>query len=109
MKRILLLAILLTPVFAYGQNVKITNGASSPALVNDAAYFAAAVTPADGTDLPNAATRGLWVGGVGNVKVDMVGGGTVTLLAVPAGTWLRIAAKRVYSTGTTATSIIALY
>lgn len=80
--------------------------------VNSAAVAsnAAAITPADGADLPNAALKGIWVGGAGNVRVDMVGSGTSIIFnGVPAGTLLRIRAKRVYATNTTATNMIALY
>jgi hypothetical protein len=70
---------------------------------------AAAVTPSDGSDLANF-SRALFVGGAGAVKVDMVGGTTaVTLTGVVAGTVLPMRVSRVYSTGTTATNIVALY
>ena len=68
----------------------------------------AAVTTSDTANLPNPA-RMLWVGGAGNVKVDTVGGSTITFLSVAAGTRLPIQAKKVYATGTTATNIVALY
>lgn len=74
---------------------------------NPFATSATAVTPADGADLAKPCV-GLWVGGAGNVKVDMLDGTTVTFSGVPAGTWLRICAKRVYATGTTATLILSL-
>lgn len=69
---------------------------------------AAAVTPNDSTDLTNV-SRSLYVGGAGNVKVDMADVGTVTFTGVPAGAILPIRVSRVYSTGTTATSILVLY
>ena len=69
---------------------------------------AAAVTASDTVDLPIASKR-LWVGGAGNVKVNTVGGGTVTYTSVPAGAYLSVRASRVYATGTTATNIIAEY
>ena len=72
------------------------------------AKSAAAVTPADGADLGTVA-RSLYVGGGGDVKVDMAGSGTVTFVAVPAGSILPVRAKRVYATGTTATNIVALW
>lgn len=72
------------------------------------AHHAVAVTPNDGADLTDT-TRALYVGGAGDVKVDMYGSGTVTLVGVTAGTVLPIRADRVYSTGTTATSIVALW
>jgi len=68
----------------------------------------AAITPSDTVDLPNAATKGIWVGGTGAIKVDMLDSGTVTFNAVPVGL-LRIQVKRVWSTGTTATNLLALY
>lgn len=69
---------------------------------------AAAVTPSDTVNIPR--TTGLYVGGAGNLKVDMAGDGktTVTFSAVPVGTILPISVQRVYATGTTATLILAL-
>lgn len=70
---------------------------------------AAAVTPADGANLANPAMA-LYVGGAGNVKVDTVGGQTgVTFTGVTAGSVLPIQVTKVYATGTTATTIVALY
>lgn len=71
------------------------------------AYDAAAVTPADDGALR--VTRALYVGGAGNVKVDMTLGNTVTFVGVVAGTILPIQVSRVYNTDTTATNIVALY
>lgn len=54
--------------------------------------------------------RALYVGGTGDVAiVDYHGGTAVTLSAVPAGTLLPIACRKVMSTNTTATLIVALY
>ena len=75
--------------------------------VTDPAISAVAVTPDNSNDLAQT-TRALYIGVSGNVKVDMQGSGTVTFLSVPIGI-LPIRAKRVYATGTTATSIIALW
>lgn len=72
------------------------------------AHNGVAVTPNDNTVLA-AGIRGLWVGGVGDVAMRFVGGGTVTLSAVPAGTLLAVQVDKVLSTGTTATLITALY
>lgn len=72
------------------------------------AHGAGAVTPSDSTALNP--TRGLYVGGAGNIKVDMAMGGTaVTFVGVLAGSILPIQVVKVYSTDTTATSIVALY
>jgi hypothetical protein len=68
---------------------------------------AEAVTPSDSTDLTYV-SRGLWVGGAGNVAVVMVSGDAVTFSGVVAGTLLPIRVSRVKSTSTTATLILAL-
>ena len=72
------------------------------------------ITPSDTVDLPRYSGNGyltvaLWVGGLGNVAAVMQNGTVVTFLAVPAGTWLPLAARRVNATNTTATGIVALY
>ena len=72
------------------------------------AYNAVEVTPNDGVDLTST-TRALYVGVGGDVKVDMHGTGTVTFVGVSAGSLLPVRVDRVYSTGTTATSIVALW
>ena len=77
--------------------------------LNSPAQNAAAVTPNDSTDLTTFA-RGLYVGGAGDVVVDMVGSGsTITFAGVAAGTILPIRVSRVRSTSTTATDIVALW
>lgn len=68
----------------------------------------AAVTPSDTEDLPKMA-RSLYVGGAGAVKVDTADGSTLVFSAVPVGTLLPVAVKRVYADGTAATLILALY
>lgn len=78
-------------------------GLSSPAL------NAAAVTKNDSEDLTYV-TRGIYVGGAGDIAVRMVGSTTaVTFAGVAAGTVLPIRVGRVMSTNTTATSIVALW
>lgn len=72
------------------------------------ADFAASVTPSDSADIATA-SRGLYVGGTGDMAVTMLSGGSVTFKAVPAGSILPIRVSRVLVTGTTATSIVALY
>lgn len=70
-----------------------------------------AVTPSDSTIIPTAAgfvPRGLYVGVAGDLTVDMQTTGVGILFkAVPVGVfpW---AVKRVWSTGTTATNIVAI-
>ena len=68
-----------------------------------------AVTPSDETDLDNP-TRGLYVGGGGDVSVEMVGTGTALVFtAVPTGAILPIRVTRVNDTDTDATDMVALY
>ena len=69
---------------------------------------AAAITPSDTIALPGGTTRGVYVGGAGNV-VALIGGAAVTFTAVPAGSILPVAATRVNATGTTATALVALF
>ena len=80
---------------------------STPGLSSPGAN-AFAITGNDSADMTNA-TRGIYVGGAGDVKITMVGGGTVTFVAVPAGAFLPVRAARVFATGTTATSMVGLY
>lgn len=70
-------------------------------------YDAAAVTKSDSTIIP--ATRGLYIGGVGDLIVTLTSGATpITYKAVPAGTLLMLSVTQVLN-ATTATSIVALY
>lgn len=74
----------------------------------NASNHAVAVTPSDSSALANSA-RALYVGGAGALKVDTAGGETgVVFAAVPAGTTIVLSVTKVYATGTTATSIVAL-
>jgi hypothetical protein len=72
----------------------------------DPAWDAVAVTP--GASALGDVTRGLYVGGAGDVEVTMASGNDVTFTAVPAGTVLPIRCTHVLSGSTTATTIIAL-
>jgi hypothetical protein len=70
---------------------------------------AAAVTPSNSTDL-STFSRGLYIGGAGNITVDMVGGQTGVLFSnLVAGSVYPLRVSRVYATGTTATGIVALW
>jgi hypothetical protein len=69
---------------------------------------AAAVTPSDANDL-TVVTRGLFVGGAGNVEVITHGGQTVIFTGVVAGSILPIRVTRVKAASTTATNIMALW
>ena len=70
---------------------------------------AVAITPSDTADLGILAKR-LYVGSTGAIKVDTASGVTITFAAVPVGVFepgCKI--KKVYSTGTAASSIIGIY
>ena len=54
-------------------------------------------------------TRWVWVGGLGDLKVGMASGQSVTLVNVPDGTMLPLAINKVYRTGTDANEVIALF
>lgn len=81
---------------------------TSPEALSAPAMYGEAVTPNDSTDLTYI-TRALYIGGAGDLTVDLYGGQTAILFAnVPAGTVLPLMVKRVRSTGTTATSIVTM-
>lgn len=71
------------------------------------AYDAAAITPSDSGNIQT--TRGIYVGTSGNVKVDMAYGTTVTFTNLMAGLVYPFQVTRVYSTGTTASGLVAVY
>jgi hypothetical protein len=66
-----------------------------------------AVTPNDSTDL-SIATRGVYIGGAGTIRVTHVGDSAPTDYPVVASGFIYPwAVKRVHATGTTATNIVA--
>jgi hypothetical protein len=70
---------------------------------------AAAVTPNDGADLAVAA-RALYIGaGSGGLKVTMQGGQDVTFAGLSVGVLYPFSVTRVWATGTTASSIVAIW
>jgi len=86
--------------------------------INSPDFDGYAVTPADGSDLPNGVCDAIYVTGAGNanvnlwsVKADGTGAvaGTATLTSLAANSITVCAAKRILSTSTTATGIFALY
>jgi hypothetical protein len=77
---------------------------------------ALAVIPNDAADLvpptgPARPTRGIMVGGAGNVVLVMADGSTATLIipATACGFMLSLSVNRIMATGTTATGIVAFY
>lgn len=77
--------------------------------ITSSAGSAAAVTPNDSTDL-SAVTRGLYVGVGGNIRVILdKDDASVNFIGVVAGSVLPLRIKRVLSSGTSASSLVALY
>lgn len=70
--------------------------------------YAEEISPHDANEL-SSYSRAIFVGGDGDLKLTTIGGSTVTLVAVKAGSILPIQAKIVFDTGTTATDLIALW
>ena len=66
------------------------------------------ITKSDTVDF-NFITRGIYVGGTGDVVVVNADDTTVTFSAVPVGTILPVQARRVNSTSTTATLMVGMY
>ena len=69
--------------------------------------YALAVTPSDSTDLTTV-SRAIYVGVTGNIAAVLANNDVVTFTAVPVGI-LPIRCKRINSTNTTATNMVALY
>jgi hypothetical protein len=67
-----------------------------------------AVTPNDSTDL-TISTRGIYVGSSGALKVTTVRGDEITFTNLAAGIIHPIRVARVWSTGTTASSIVGVF
>lgn len=76
-------------------------------------YEALLYTPSDATDCPLSSigegVRALYIGGAGNVNVNLLGGGTAVLTGLSAGQVVVCAVTRVLATSTTATNIQLLY
>lgn len=84
------------------------NFASSPRKIDGPVRSAAAVVPhaTNGIDT----TRAIYVGGAGDITLRLVDDSTDQVFkAVPAGSLLPIRASFIRASGTTATSILALY
>ncbi len=69
---------------------------------------AAALTPSDTAAL-GTIPRAIYVGQGGDLALEMLGGQSVTLVNVQAGTVLALRARKVLQTGTTAQGIVALW
>ena len=65
------------------------------------------IVPNDAVDLPKA-TRAIYVGVSGTIRMTLVSGAEVTLVGVSMGAVLPIRAVRVYATHTTAGELVGL-
>lgn len=81
---------------------------ASNLLESGPADFGAAVTPSDSVNLPDGDCVALYIGTAGALRILCPNGREVTFAATVAGV-LPIKVRRVYSTSTTATNIVALY
>jgi len=68
-----------------------------------------AVTPNDSTDLTLGVCRAIYAGAAGDISIVDLSGETVVFVGVLAGSILPVQTARINATGTTATSIVALY
>ena len=76
-------------------------------MIDAPAAHAATITPDDDNDLSEN-TRGIYVGGTGDLVVITVGGETITFSDVPAGSLVPIRASRVLES-TTATNLVGMW
>ena len=74
---------------------------------SDPAQGAEAITPHDTNVI--GITRGIYIGGAGDVALYSLDGNLVTFVGCLAGSVLPVVTKRVMSTNTSATNLIALY
>lgn len=72
----------------------------------DPAKAAFHITPDDAGNIQ--ATRAVYIGGDGNMRVTMKNGGVVNFVGVTAGSMYPISIIRVWDTGTSATNIVGL-
>jgi hypothetical protein len=65
-------------------------------------------TPSDVDDLPHVTTF-IYIGGVGDLNVDLIGGSTLVMTGLGIGIWHPIVATKIYFTGTNCSDIICAY
>lgn len=71
------------------------------------AEHAEAITPSDSADL-DFATRAIYVGGSGSLRITTIAGDTVTFPGVAGGVIYPFRARRVLANGTNATGLVGL-
>lgn len=83
------------------------NPYQNPAKATHSAVHAVAATPNDSTTFD--ATRGVYVGGAGDLTVTMASGEIVTFTAIATSVIHPISVTQIRNTGTDATNIVILY
>jgi len=91
-----------------GSAALVTAIASDTSLTLSANIFTA-ISKGYAVYAPNDAPCVLYIGGAGNLRVLTASGNDVTLNGVLAGSYVPIQVQRVFSSGTTATNIIAIW
>jgi hypothetical protein len=71
------------------------------------AVHASDIVPSDAVALPFA-SRAIYVGTAGNLRVQLISGDTVTLTNVQTGAYYPLRVAQVLATGTTAAGLVAL-
>ena len=84
------------------------SGQAVPVTATGGFRNAAVLTPHDSNN-ESFEFQSIYVGGTGNITVVLQDDTTVLFSAVPVGTILPIAGKRVNATGTTATLMVGIY
>ncbi len=79
-----------------------------PMQIGDPARSAEVVTKSDTTEF-STVTRAVFVGGAGNISFLMADGTTCVFTGITAGTILPVRARRINSTNTTATNMVAMW
>lgn len=69
---------------------------------------AAPLQPSD-TEQVRQVTRAVFVGGEGDLRVQMLGGGVVTFTGVPGGSLLPLRVVQIFASGTSATELVGLW
>ena len=82
--------------------------ASTTPSLTSPAIDGAVVVPSDTVQLAQV-SRAIYVGSTGDIAAELASGTQVTFTAVPAGMILPLRLRKIRSTGTSATNIVALW
>lgn len=88
-------------------SLKPTGSQNPLPIKGDSAQSGNSITPNDATVF--SATKGIYVGVGGDVKVTMKGGSTITFVGLAPGVIHPISVTKVFATGTTALNIVGVY